>query len=176
MTTLAALAAAACSPQNDNMQRDAAKGNAIAQDRRPILDPCALAQHPERFDGRRVRLRAIIVQYVDSAYLTAPPCMWRQWGGKVLIAHDRGVDYFLEVGPAVMEARRRSTATRGFAAEAEYEGIIRALRPEVPRNATVPVPGFVIVIEVEKVDHVRLVEIPVVQPPEVPVTQNSALN
>jgi hypothetical protein len=165
---LAALAAAACSPQSGNANRDAAKRDAVAQNRPPILDTCEVARHPERFDGQRVRLRAIIIQDIEMADLTLPQCMWRRWDGKVAIDQNKGGADFSAVDAAVMEARRRSTDTRWFAAEGEFEGILRARSRVGPRNAPEPMPVFVAMIEVGQVDHVRLVEIPVVRHPELP--------
>ena len=137
----------------------------VTLDRRPLVDTCAVARHPERFQGQRVRLRAIVLQDIESVPLTSQHCMWRTWGGKVWIDDNSSGEDFSAVDAAAMEASRRSTATRWFAAEAEFEGIVRAHRSVVPRNAALPVPEFVAMFELEKVDHVRLVEIPVVARP-----------
>jgi hypothetical protein len=160
-TALAALSAAACSPQSDNGQRDAAMGDPVAPDRQPLVDTCAVARHSDRFHGQRVRLRALLVQDIESAYLTSPHCMWRTRDGKVWIDDNKGGGDFSTVDATVMEARRRSTATRTFAAEAEFEGIVRAQRQAIARNEIRPMAEFVAMIEVDKIDHVRLVEIPV---------------
>jgi hypothetical protein len=157
MTVLAALAGAACSPQGDDVAQDGPKGNPSARQPPPLVDTCAVARRPERFDGQRVRLRAIVIQEIEFAYLTAPNCMWRRWDGKIGV-DDSGGPGVSDVGFLVMEARRRSTDTRALGAEAEFEGIVHARPFQAPVNDIGPVPRYLAMFEVEKVDHARLVE------------------
>lgn len=156
---LVALTVVACGPQSDNGQGDAARRDQVAGDRRPLIDVCAVARHPERFNGQRARLSAIVVQDIEGAYLTWPSCMERRWDGKVWIDESHGWD-FSQVGPAVMEARRRSTDSHGFAARAEFEGVVRAQRRAIPLNETGAASEFVAMFRVERVDQVRLMQIP----------------
>ena len=162
-TGLAALLAAACGAQSGNSQ-DALKPDPTVQDRLPALDPCVVARSPERFDGQRVTLNALVIQDIEFAYLTSPHCMWRGWDGKVGLDHRNEWDFSV-TGPVVSEARRRSTATRSFAAEAEFEGVVRAQRRVAPRNETGPAPEFEAMFQIESMNHLRLVEIPMEQRP-----------
>lgn len=157
-TALAALTMA-CSPQSDNTQRDATRQSFVKNDPGALVDVCAVAQHPERVDGHRVRLRAIVVQDIESAGLTLPACMGRRWDGHVGIDMSREWD-LSGIGSAIIEASRRSTATRRLAAEGEFEGIVRARPRPAPLNDVNPMPRYFAVLQVEKVDHVRLVDLP----------------
>jgi hypothetical protein len=171
LAALAALATA-CSLQSDNSQRDAAKQDSVKADQGALVDVCAVARHPERVDGQRVRLRAIVVQDIESAHLTLPACMGRRWDGHVGIDGSREWD-FSGIGTAIMEASRRSTATRTLAAEGEFEGIVHARPRQAPVNDFGPMPRYVAMLEVETVDHVRLVEIPALQGPELAPTSRN---
>jgi len=159
MTAMAGLAAAACNPQTDNGQLAGTKLESVAHEQRPLIDACDVALHPERFAGQRIRLRGIAVQDIEYLSLTMPGCMQRRWDGKVYV-DARGGWNVSEIENAVMEARRRSTATRQFAAQGDFEGVVRATRRGTPRNVTETIPEFVPMFEVEKVEHVRLVEFP----------------
>ena len=158
VTTALAALAPACSLQSDNGQRDRATRDSVKVDQSALVDVCAVARHPERVDGQRVRLRAIVVPDVEFADLTLPACMGRRWDGHVGIDGSREWD-FSGIGAAIIEVSRRSTATRRLAAEGEFEGIVHARPRPTPLNAVGPVPRYFAMLQVEKVDHVRLVEL-----------------
>ena len=162
LLTAALLALAmGCGPQAENSQRDAAK-QASAQDNRPALaDLCAVAQHPERYDGQRVRLRAIVVPNVESTNLTSPACMRRRWDGAVGIDGRRTWDRS-GIGAATVDAARGSTLSRPLAAQAEFEGIVHVRARPAPVNARDfgPMPPFVAMLKVVKIDHARVVAVP----------------
>jgi hypothetical protein len=155
-TALAALASA-CGLQDGNSQRAAAApvagGHPVA-----LADLCAIARHPERFDGQRLRVRAIVIPDVEYISLVSPACIRRGWAGTVGI-DPRGVWHLSGTEAAAFEARRRSTASRPLAAEGEFEAIVHASPRPAPVNARDfgPMPPYVAMLEVVNVDHVRLV-------------------
>lgn len=171
LTTALMALTMACGSQGENSHGDAATRDYAKNERGAFEDVCAVARHPERLDGQRVRLRAIVVQDIEFSKLTSPACMGRRWDGYV------GIDQSREwnssgIATAILEASRRSTTSRTLAAEGEFEGIIHArLRPR-PLNDVGPMPEFVAMIEVTNVDHVRLVAVAAVQLPEVPTTNS----
>jgi hypothetical protein len=167
LTTALVALAAACGSQGDNGRRGAAKQNSAERNRTVLVDLCALARHPERFNGRRVRLRAMFVPNIESADLTSPACMERPWDGRIGVVWDREPDSS-RIFVASMEANRRSTASRPLAAEGEFEGIVHAQPLRAPVNVSDfgPMPPNLAVLEVVKVDDVRLVALPSRQPAE----------
>ena len=126
-----------------------------------LADACEVAAHPEHFDGRRVRLRAIVIQDIEYTRLTSPGCIDRSQGGSIAIDRNSARNS-AEIGPIVMEANRRSTPSQTFAAEGQFEGVLRARPNPAPANARDfgPVPALVAILEVANVDHVRLVVLP----------------
>jgi hypothetical protein len=87
--------------------------------------------------------------------------MGRRWDGYVSIdPHSHWS--FAHIGSAIMDASRRSTSSNTFAAEGEFEGIVRSQPTHPPVNATdfEPMPAFMAQLQVQNVDHVRVVAIP----------------
>jgi hypothetical protein len=117
---LAALAAA-CSPQGGGA-RDASKQNAAERNQTVVVDLCAVARHPERFDRQHVRVRAIFVPDVEYPYLVSAACIGRRSHGNVGVDMSREWDTTV-LAAAMTEATRRSTPSRNQAAEGEFEGI-----------------------------------------------------
>lgn len=169
LTTILIILATACGTRGESNGADTAKQNSARGDRRALADVCAVARHPERLDGQRVRLRAIVVQDIESAKLTLPACMARRWDGYVRIDGSRKWG-FSGIGAAIIEAGRRSTASRTLVAEGEFEGIVHARLRQAPVNVSNfgPMPPYVAMLDVVNVDHVRLVDVPAVQRLQVP--------
>ncbi|TMJ19435.1 MAG: hypothetical protein E6G92_06545 [Alphaproteobacteria bacterium] len=102
-------------------------------------------------------MRAIVIQDVEYAFLTEQSS--GLWCDRHIVI-DWRESPISEVDRAIMDSRRLSTATRTLAAEAEFEGIIRALPNAARNDPRVPRPAFEATIQVERVDHVRLIEVP----------------
>jgi len=99
-----------------------------------------------------------MVPEIEMEPLTSPTCMQRRWGSRVTVEPNSPWDSS-KVHDAVMVASARSTATRQFAAEAEFEGVLHASETGM-RNRPEDMPRFVAVMRVEKADHLRVVEVP----------------
>jgi len=123
-----------------------------------MVDTCEVARHPERVNGQRVRLRAVVIQDIETASLTAQRN--GRWCDFNIGIDQRREWSFSGIDLAIMDSRRLSSATRTFAAEGEFEGIIRATPNAMRNDPRVPRPAFIAIIEVEKVDHVRRIEVP----------------
>jgi len=177
LTTALVALATACSPHGDDDRGNALVQNAAGGNRAVLVDLCDVAIHPERFDRQHVRLRAIFVSEIESSSLTSPSCMARDWGGRIGIMDGREWD-FSRITAAYSEAARRSTPSRPLAATAEFEGIVHVQPLRAPVNASDfgPMPPNLAVLEVVKVDDVRLGALPPRQPAEMSPATGPVMN
>ena len=159
LTTVLAALATACGAQGGNSQQEATRHESGSGGQAVLADLCVVARHPERVDGQRLRLRAIFVPDVEFERLTSGACRGGRWDGYVGIVRSREWDHS-GIRAALAEADRRSSASQTLAVEAEFEGILHARLRPAPLNHVGPTPAFVGMLEVAKVDHVRLVIVP----------------